>query len=153
MKLLFIEDNDIKARLVIRWLNDNLQDATVVRKRSYQSGLREALSGGYDHILLDMSLPVYDEKSGVMGRDPLTFGGQYLLREMKRKKAEANVVVISQYKTFLQGNEVVTFEQLREELLRDFSTLLKACIYLKSSSTWKSELETYFGLNDENFNS
>lgn len=144
MNILFVEDNDIKFRVVERWLNERFPGNDLARAASYQSGVRAALKGGHDWVLLDMTLPVNDEQNGMLSREPLTFGGESVLREIARKKVKSRVIVVSQYKTFVRDESVVSFEQLRSELLAAYPDHVVDCIYLETGSmTWKVELEKY----------
>lgn len=153
MNILIVENNDIKYRMLKKWLDERFTQCVVERASSYQSGLKAIIKGGYDWILLDMTLPVYDEEGGMLAREQLTFGGQYILREMMRKGIKVKVIVVTQYRTFLRDGIRVTFEELRNELLENFGEFLSDCVFLKGiDQRWMSELEQQILKNDENNN-
>lgn len=151
MKLLVIEDNDIKYELVLAFLDESSERHTVERAASYQSGIEALLSKRFDCVILDMTLPVSDVSHSLVGIDNLNFGGQLILREALRKRVDAKFIVLSQYSTFVRGDKEVTFEQLRIELESAFPERVLGCVRLDSSSvSWKTELGEL--LQNESFN-
>ena len=60
MKILLIEDDERKMTHIVGYVSGLDQKYKIEVKRSYNSGLRAVLSGAYDLILLDMSLPTFD---------------------------------------------------------------------------------------------
>lgn len=141
MKLLIIEDNDLKYELLSAFIRDHLQQSECVRACSYQSGVSRLVKEGYDLVLLDMTLPVSDLELSPVGMDWLNFGGQLVLRECKRRRVSAKIIVISQYKTFVRDNEEVSFEKLREEILEQHQELVAGCVHLdRAADNWRQEI-------------
>lgn len=142
MKLLIIEDNDLKYGLVEDCLLQAECHTQLTRSGSYQSGVETLLKEAFDFVILDMTLPVFDMKHTVVGTDVLTFGGELILREVQRKKISARFIILSQYDTFVQDTREVTFGELRSDLLRKYPSLVIECLRLDSSSVgWKTELK------------
>ena len=62
MKILIIEDSELKRKDIERFLKENFPDADVTTAVSYSSGLRKAYKGKFDVVILDNSLPYYEDR-------------------------------------------------------------------------------------------
>ena len=62
MKILIIEDSELKRKDIERFLKENFPDADVTTAASYSSGLRKAYKGEFDVVILDNSLPYYEDR-------------------------------------------------------------------------------------------
>jgi len=60
MRILIIEDDANKAEHIRACVTSRSTVSEVEVRRSFQSGLREAIVSEYDLILLDMTMPSYD---------------------------------------------------------------------------------------------
>lgn len=145
MDILVVEDNDIKFDLVEGVLRSVIAAETIVIRRasSYQSGVSALVNGRYHCVVLDMTLPVYDQVHAVVAAEELTFGGELVLREVARRQLPARFIVLSQYDKFWRNGVEVTFGQLRLELMRKYPSVL-GCVRLDSSSVeWKDQIATF----------
>jgi CheY-like chemotaxis protein len=141
MNLLIIEDNDIKYDLIIECLKELSFDITLRRSASYQSAVESLVYNKFDCVILDMTLPTYDSQFSVIATEQLTFGGKLVLRETARRMIKGQFIVLSQYDSFLQGEKVITFGELRAELMAEYPALVLGCVRLDTSSVqWRSEL-------------
>ncbi|MBP1308970.1 DNA-binding response OmpR family regulator [Paenibacillus sp. 1182] len=88
MRLLIIEDDDLKADKVIHCFEGHDYE----RERSYNSGLRNLLGRKtvYDGVILDMGLPKFDD--GCRYEED---HGLLILEEMRRNKIELPVLIHS----------------------------------------------------------
>ena len=143
MRVLVIEDDDLKFELLTTFFKEDLHADELVRAESYQAGIEKLVKHHYDLVLLDMTLPVSDLELSPVGMEWLTFGGQLVLRECKRRKVSAKIVVISQYKAFVRENEEVSFDQLNEEILLQYQGLVVGCVHLdRAADNWRQEILT-----------
>lgn len=141
MKILLIEDDNLKYELLAGFIKDSIQSVVILRAASYQAGVSRLSVESFDFVLLDMTLPVSDLELSPVGMEWLTFGGQLVLRECKRRRVAARIVVVSQYKTFVRDNEEVSFEQLRDEILQQNEGLVVGCVRLdRAADNWKQEI-------------
>lgn len=62
MKVLIIEDNTIKAQDILRCLQKHYPDAYVDTAAAYASGVCKAYRATYDVVVIDNSLPHYEDK-------------------------------------------------------------------------------------------
>ena len=139
-KILIIEDDKIKIEKLSLFFEGN--DLTI--KESYHSGLKELNSffSTYDFLILDMSIPLWDKGSTDLGGNHEQFGGERILREMKRRKKELPTILVTMFDFFPVENGNLTFEALNEHLKKQFSSFyLGAVFYNASEDNWKSELE------------
>lgn len=144
MKGLLIEDDPDKAGVILRFLNENFFYLEMVHRMSYQSGLKEIFCNTFKFILLDMSLPSYDQGSGSFSGKPRNFGGRDILKEMKRYNKESQVKIITQYNDFDGG--LISMKDLDQQLTVTYPNLYKGYIFYKSNKTeWEKEL--HFFLN------
>lgn len=147
MRILIVEDDDIKCELLSSFFKEELADLSLVRAASYQAGFSQLTTETFDLVLLDMTLPVSDLELSPVGMEWLTFfwGGELVLRECKRRKIEARIVVVSQYKTFIRDNEEVSFDQLKAEIAQQHNGLVLGCVHLdRAAENWRQEILKLF---------
>lgn len=75
MRILIVEDDDIKCELLSSFFKEELADLSLVRAASYQAGVSQLTTETFDLVLLDMTLPVSDLELSPVGMEWLTFGG------------------------------------------------------------------------------
>ena len=141
MKILIIEDDPNKADKLLDFLKENYSSSQVSLRKSYQSGIKEIFESEseFDLILLDMSIPTYDQDQGNFSGKPRNFGGRDILKEMKRYNLFSKVIVVTQYNEFDGGS--LSIKNLDNELSIKYSNLYQGYIYYKSGqSNWEKEL-------------
>lgn len=142
MRGLLIEDDPIKATKILDFLKDKFSSYTLLHRKSYQSGIKQIFEENFDFILLDMSIPTYDQDQGNFSGKPRNFGGRDILKEMKRNKKESQVLVVTQYNEFDGGS--LSIKQLDSQLSEKYSELYKGYIYYKSGQTdWEDNLSNF----------
>lgn len=142
MKGLFIEDDPNKAEKVLNYLNENFHFIKIKLKTSYQSGLKEIFENEFDFILLDMSLPTYDQNITSSSGKPRNFGGRDILKEMKRYRKNSKVLILTQYNEFDGGS--ISINELDKQLESKFINLYKGYIIYNSKRTeWQNELSKF----------
>jgi CheY-like chemotaxis protein len=129
MKVLIIDDSDYKLDTLSAFFNK--RDATVTIRRSYQSGLKELLQQPHDLVVLDMTMPTFDKTPTEQGHRFRPYAGLEILSEMKRKKILAPTIIVTQFDTFPNGEDL---ETLKAKLKRDFANLYIGTIYYDASS-------------------
>lgn len=138
MKILLVEDQKYKSDDILTFLSSTFLNVEVTLARSYSDGLREALSSGYDLILLDMTLPIFEKHEGEDGEQMFEDGGRRIMRRMKSKRIATPCYVITQYDKI----QDVTIELMDIELRKMFPDIYKKYIFYQSNSNvWKNELK------------
>jgi CheY-like chemotaxis protein len=151
MRVLLVDDDPNKARQIRNFLDEEFADWQVEERRSFQSGLKEALLSVPDFILLDMTMPTYDVSGKETGGIERRYAGTEILRRLQRKGVNIPVIVVTQFERFGEGEELVTLDELRVNLAERFPESFKGAVfYQAANSEWKSELRR--NLTDAAFN-
>lgn len=93
MKILIIEDNDMKYEAIVEYFN-SLGEKDISRSKSRNSGLCElwenSTSDGpkYNIVIIDMMLPIYEDS-----REMDKYAGIRILKEVDRKKYDIEAVL------------------------------------------------------------
>lgn len=142
MKILIIEDDTNKLKQIEVFLTENFSEVEIMDARSYQSGLKKLHEGSFDFVLLDMSLPTYDIKSGEDGYRFRRLAGQEILSELKRRRKEDRVIVVTQFETFGEGDNYIDLKDLKAMMEKDFiPNYLGTVYYNPGQNVWKTELK------------
>lgn len=142
MKGLLIEDDPAKANKIFAVLAEGFPDLEISLEISYQSGLQAIFKKDFDFILLDMSLPTYDQDGGNFSGKPKNFGGSAILKEMRRYGKHSVVKVITQYNEFDGG--LISTKELHEELRKTYPMLYHGYIIFNAQQTaWTEELTQF----------
>ncbi len=137
MKILIIEDDKFKSEQLYKFVEKYLPDAKVQCHRSYQSGLLAVEEFEPNLILLDMVIPNYDQSESEIGFDVRLFGGVDVLREVKRECSECDVIIVTQFEDFGEGEEKTTFEELKSSLAEEYTgNYVGAVYYHPTRSDW-----------------
>lgn len=141
MKILIIEDDINKQKKITKFLNENLEASSIETAISYNSGLRNVIKSKYDLIFLDMTMPTFDKTASSHGGKLIRYAGKEILGQMKRKKIFIPTIVITQYATFGEASNLKSFDEMREELLRDYSYFLVEMIYFEpDKDDWEKNI-------------
>lgn len=140
MKILYVEDEQIKANQVMSFL-ETLNYYEIKLVKSYISALKELHNNNYNLLLLDMSLPLHD--STLFYEDDFeTYAGLDILDEIERIGLDIKVIIITAFDVLGEGNEKKTLDQLNEEISNDFSDIYLGIVYYNSSTLeWNSKLK------------
>lgn len=146
MKILYVEDEESKIKQVIKCIKENFPEYLVEVKNSYTSAIIALNEVKYDLVLLDMSLPLYD--NDFFDEDEInefeTFAGIDILEEMKRVNNFTNVIVITAFDILGNDGYSVTLEQLNEKMIDNYAPFYKGIIYYNILSLeWSSILKDY----------
>jgi len=146
MNILFIEDDEDKARRVTDFITNEFRSANVIEARSFNSGLKALLANkGLDLVLLDITMPTYDlvvEELGAGVQEH--FAGRDLLAQMKLRGINIPTIVVTMFDTF--GSEKQSLSELVKQLREKCSPIFKGLVYYNSSQeTWKTELKKLIG--------
>lgn len=140
MKILIIEDDPIKMNNIENLIESTFKDISVVKCVSYMSGVNKILQNEFDLILLDMSLPLYDD--AIQTAKPKNFGGRDILKEMKRHKKKSTVKIITQYNEFDDGS--ISMKDLDAQLKNIYPSNYRGYIHYETKlNLWQSQLIDY----------
>lgn len=152
MSILLIEDEPSKEKNVVAFLGELLPDIKVVIKRSITSGKIEIRKNTYDHILLDMSLPLFDnDDMNYMDENEFeTFGGISVLDEIDRLDKTCKVIVITAFDILGEGNDKIDLPQINKRLKHEYPQIFVGTVFYNTSSLeWKEDI-SHLLLNNAN---
>lgn len=140
--LLIIEDDEIKLQNIVSFLDKKYIDFNIDIAKSYISGLKKINTNDYELILLDMSMPTYDKNSTEQGGIWEKFAGKRILSEIKRKRKNVKVIVVTMYDKFGEGNSADSLENIHKELSDNFPEFyLGKVFYSAKILAWGNDLE------------
>ena len=138
MKILYFEDQEEKYKHVREVLIETR--ASLTWKKDCQSGLMELLETSYDYVLLDMSMPICED--GITKDNFESFAGMSVLREIKRKKYNTKVIVITGFNDFEKGTELITLKELIDEIGEKYPQYYYGYVKYDSTSVeWQEHLK------------
>jgi CheY-like chemotaxis protein len=140
MRVLIVEDMSEKADDLVRFMRAEFAAADIQIARSFQSGLRAALSANADLMLLDMTMTNYDRSVQEDGGRPHPFAGKEILRQLQREGVHLPSIVVTNFDRFGEEAEEVTVEQLTTELEAHYPDYLGTVHYRSNVDEWKNQL-------------
>lgn len=152
MKILIVENDNIKSSQVIKFINKELHISNdkITVKKSFQSGLESILTSKYDLLILDMSLPTFDINESDDGGETLDRGGEIILQEMSRENIIIPALILTQYEDF--GD--ISLSEIDDLLKKEYSDFYLGCVYYNvSQDDWKLELKKLINNKNYDFNS
>jgi DNA-binding NarL/FixJ family response regulator len=142
MKILLVEDDVYKSTAIKQWIETEHQNTSVELTVSYRDGCLAALEGGYQLLILDMSLPARTQKVG-SAKDTIVNGGELIIRELLDERVPFNAVILTQYETF-NGETIEAIDERMKQMCGDS---FYGCIsYNSQDDSWKNNLQKI--LND-----
>ena len=137
MKILIIEDDEIKREQLISFIEESFPKMHIIAVNSVQGALKKITSGQYDLIILDMTLPTFDYGGDEDGGRIRAYGG----RQMDRHNIATSVIMVTQFDRFGKGDESLTLEELDLELQAEHQENYKGSVYYNPAyDDWKSSL-------------
>lgn len=137
MEILYVEDEQNKARQVIQAIRESIPSANILLKNSYNAALMEISRENLDLILLDMSLPLYDISESMEyeeDNDFEPFAGIDLLEELVRIDSEKKVVIITAFDVLGEDDNKINLAQLDKKMKEEYKDNYRGIIYYNSSS-------------------
>ncbi|WP_099367113.1 response regulator [Sphingobacterium sp. 1.A.4] len=145
MKILIIEDDHLKYNILYKFLNESFKNISIVWEKSYHSGLVQVFEHTYDLVLLDMSMPIYEEIGSKSGGNFETYAGRLILEEMELYNLSTKVIVVTGYDVYDDGKSLSI---LKSELRNSYGDFYLDVIYFVSKDEhWKKELLTIIEAN------
>ena len=141
MKIILIEDDDIKRSHILELLAARYPEAEVVTAKSYNSGLEAVTMLNASIVLLDMTLTTFDVGSEEDGGSPRALAGMELMGQMDRHEVRTPVIVVTQYDVFQEGTGRSTLAELETRLYLAYPDLYRGAVYYNhASDAWKDSL-------------
>lgn len=138
-RILLIEDNHFKEQEVTQFLSETYRTKIILDvASSYQSAMTKASSEEYDFMIVDMSIPKYDESRGGENRT-LPTGGELIINTLYDLGVMSKSIVLTQYDIF--NDE--TINTIDKRLKADCGEVYMGFInYNSNEDEWKNQLQT-----------
>jgi DNA-binding NarL/FixJ family response regulator len=142
MKILLVEDDANKRSQVASFLNNQQDISSLDEARSYNSAIRFLAENVVDLVVLDMSLPLFDQSAEEDGFQDDAFAGMEVLAFAKRRSLKARFVVLTQFDTLGEGPSMIGIEELGNRLREEFGPLYLGIVYYNpAEASWREELK------------
>lgn len=142
MNVLLIEDDLAKGQRLTEHLKQVLVAANVEWVKSVTSAIRIMDSLPFSLVVLDMSLPTFEEGVSIFsGGRQQNFGGSEVLAYMKALNIVLPTIVVTQFPDFEENGQLMTLAQLNTNLVRDFPQSYRGLVqYKNNDESWKALL-------------
>ncbi|HHT1516438.1 TPA: response regulator [Enterobacter hormaechei] len=141
IEILVVEDNEYKRKRIVEVIHADFDDCNVTESYSFTSAWKLISENLYDIIFLDMSLPTFDKTDSDPGGVFRIFGGKELARKMEKRNINSKFIFITQYKNFSDNINSYSYDDLKDELLRNYNkNCLGFILYSNTKSEWRDEL-------------
>lgn len=138
-KVLIIEDDKTK----IERLSEYFSDCDVTLKESFQGGVSELKKkySEYDFLILDMTIPLWKKGNNDLGGNYEQFGGEKILREMKRRELFLPTILFTMFDVFPTKHGTITFDEVDRKYKDSFSQFyVGAVLFIADEDNWINEL-------------
>lgn len=159
MTVLLVEDEVSKCRRISEYLNESFPNLIISVAQSVTSAIIEVRQNSYDYLLLDMSLPLFDNTDLIHSdsNEFDAFGGIAVLDEIDRLQLSCKVILITAFDTLGEGSTLIRLPEITIKLDKDYPDNFVGSVYYNMSSlSWKQQLSkllTREGLNNEHSDS
>lgn len=139
---LLVEDDDIKSRHLADHFREQYPQFSLRIVRSVNEATRSLSVESFAVVLLDMSLPTFSIKPNYeTGGRPQGFGGQEVLRFMRRKRLAIPTIVITQFEQFGSGADSIDLDGLEDRLKKESDSFVTLIYYHPTTIRWTVELK------------
>lgn len=151
MKALLVEDDANKSAQVAEFLENQTTIDGLYEARSYNSAIRFLSVNPVDLVVLDMSLPLFDQSAEEDGFQDDAFGGMEVLAFARRRNLSTRFVVLTQFDTLGEGDMMIGIDELGSKLREEFGTIYLGIIYYSpAEASWREQLKRF--LHDHSTN-
>ena len=144
MRILIVEDEPNKERKIKEFLYSLFSVELDVVRSVISAKLKLKEKKDYDFVLLDMTLPLYDndDLDYIDDNEFETFGGECILDEIERLCIHTKVVIITAFDVLGDGAQHIDLETLSNRIKHEFPELFVGSVFYNATSTkWKEELK------------
>lgn len=148
MLILLIEDETSKEKSVVSFLQELFPDVPITVRHSIMSAKLEIRKNYYDYVLLDMSLPLFDNDNiSYMEENQFeAFGGISVLDEIDRLGITSKVIVITAFDILGEGDDRIDLLQINKRMTDEYPEIFIGTVFYNTSSLeWKSDIAHLLG--------
>ena len=144
-KILIIEDDKVK----LERLNSYFNNKNLIIKESFQGGVSELKNNfkDYDFLILDMTIPLWEKGNNDLGGNYEQFGGEKILREMKRRKLFLPTILFTMFDVFPTKEGNINFNEINTIFKKEFSDFyIGAVFYNANEDNWQFDMSTLISM-------
>lgn len=142
MNILIVEDGLYKSERVQEFINSSFENTCIRVVKSYSSGVKELVENAFELVILDMSLPTFDEVNGQGGGDKRMYGGLDIARQIKRRKINCSFLFLTQHQSFTDNPQLSKLSDIDLKARSEYGKKYLGCIYYEHAGfKWKDELK------------
>lgn len=142
MRVLVVDDESGKREQIVRFLATLPSVTAVDQAKSFQSAMERITADNYEYVVLDMRLTSFDVTAMDDGGRPRNFGGDEVLRKMKRRGINTRVIVLTQYSMFHSQGAVLSLEQLAAQFSDKYPAFVGLIQFQHSNTNWQERLRS-----------
>lgn len=140
VRILLVEDDDHKIADLEPIVSSVLPSAYLTIKRSVREGTVAVKGGHFDLVILDLSLPTFDQKAFASGGTAQPQGGFEVLRMLDHIDRRPEILIVSQYYQVEFDGSYVPLDQSVEIIASRFGAkIMGVSIYDMESDEWASK--------------
>lgn len=139
-EVLIIEDDITK----IDRLKKFFKEEKITLKESFQAGVLELKNNikNYDFLILDMTIPLWEKGNNDLGGNYEQFGGEKVLREMKRRKLNLPTILFTMFDVFPTMDGNTTFDELNSLYKTKFpNNYVGGVLFESDEENWEVHLQ------------
>ncbi|WP_092743777.1 response regulator [Hymenobacter psychrophilus] len=141
MNLLLVEDNEHKSARIQEFLHSAVPRVDIVCAQSVQEGLKRIRERIPDIVLLDMSLPAFNNTIHDSGFKHTSYAGKDVLEYLDSFEIEVPVIIITAFTTFGADKNAFSLEELNAKFTADFPDHYVGTVWYSSlEHNWKEKL-------------
>jgi len=95
-----------------------------------------------------MTIPLWEKGNNDLGGNYEQFGGEKILREMKRRKIFLPTILFTMFDVFPTKDDNITFNEINSKFLNDFPEFyIGAVFYNANEENWKENMTELISKN------
>lgn len=144
MRVLIVEDEPSKEKKIVEFLHSQFSIELDIARSVISAKLKLKEKNSYDFVLLDMTLPLYDndDLDYIDDNEFEPFGGERILDEIERLGILTKVIVLTAFDVLGDGDQHIDLRTLSNRIKDEFPQLFVGSVFYNATSTqWKEELK------------
>lgn len=151
LKILIADDDKEKIQEIENCILDIIHSSKIEYNISFEysysirSTSIKISKNSYNLLILDMSMPSFDQINSGLTDAPKALAGKEIMMKMRHKKINTPVIIVTQFDVFGRHNSVINLDNLMTEIKQEFIELYSGhAFYDPQSTQWKTSLKNSF---------
>ena len=142
MVILIADDLEDKQFALKRVINEHFKGAEIIQTYALNSTLKKIMQERVDLILLDMTMPTYENEDLQLPTNALrTLAGKDLISKMAYRGIMVPTIIVTAFEVFGRHDSIENINSILDELQRDYPNIVKGGVLFDvQSDSWKLDL-------------